>query len=826
MKTVSQHLHSLLNQVNTPLWGGYVNMLKTLESAFPSPRHWVLEFLQNSEDAMRTKGDEISIRLAKDSLCILNNGDNFSDDDFAAICDVKSRKLPSLGFRGYIGIGFKSIFRITDRIDIHSGGFHFAFDKGYWGESKRQEVPLTEWPWEILPVPISPVTLPEGFTTGFFVPLQSTKGQETLQEVETFLSGSDFPKEAILLLNNVKVIEIQTPRLSFTITKEKNESNPFAAREGEQAVKEEVLIKKQIVGQLYPEEASYLVFRKDVEIRPDIRQDSETERVRRSDIEKREIGLVFALDWVTKNVQLLYGKLAGVYSFLPVEGEQTGLPFGIFGDFIPQLGRDLINYGVKWNQWMCDQVAEFFKQVVVKIFLADPQRNPQWRTLTAELLDNVQYSPLSGPGKEFWDAGLRNPVKNFLETEPLYPDSDGNLCKLDGLISVDDKRLLDTIGKEAFEEESGKRIVSTSIENISSVKSKIERVGIYEILFKRDVLESLKIDKQKLVYPYQLIESLNSYHISGRERRDTALSSLPFVVADDDQLYPPNNVVTLQIELDSLPTFLKAIVTTNKKFLHPDIGRDEKAVMQLARCGLEIISEETVRHKTRELINNTKSPDKCPPSWQYPDDLIRAELFLLSKGGDSINMLVVEGGSLQVPKNTFAPGAALDWNLLWENGSLAPGYQPIHQKYFKICNEFGITLEKVYQYFEELGVHGFRSDKDEPVIEHTGYEIAKKRLKDKGHVIVDVHDQTQLGYDLKCQGHCAKVFEIKAMAQPRDVPLEESQVIAAEQNKEDYILVCIYNLPDKIDCKEIPNPQKIWHPVEKARVPKDQWLVA
>jgi len=217
----------------------------------------------------------------------------------------------------------------------------------------------------------------------------------------------------------------------------------------------------------------------------------------------------------------------------------------------------------------------------------------------------------------------------------------------------------------------------------------------------------------------------------------------------------------------------------------------------------------------------------CPPSWQYPDDLIKAMLFLFSRGRHSIAMLVTEDKSLQVPKNTFAPEAPLDWNLLWKSGYLAPGYYPVHRKYFEIREDFGIPLEKAYQCFEELGVHGFRLERDGPVIEHTAYQIARKRLEDEGHRIVDVHDQTELGYDLKCQGHCEKVFEVKGMAQPRDVLLEESEVNAAQQKSEDYILVCVWNLPsnpDKVGFKKIPNPQSIWHPVEKAIVPKQRWL--
>lgn len=813
MSLVSQHLESFLSQVNTPLWGGYVNMLKTLESVFPSGRHWVLEFLQNSEDAMRTKGNRISIRLGENSLWILNDGDDFSCEDFAAICDVNSRKLPSLGFRGYIGIGFKSIFRITDRIEVHSGSLHFAFDKDYWDVSKRQGMSLSKWPWEILPVEVRPVTLPEGFTTGFFVPLQSIKGQETWQEIRAFLSSYDFPKEVILMLKNVKTIEIQTPTLSFTITKERKESGFLS--DGE---RELILVKRQIDANPYADEGWYLVFRRKVQIPPDIRQDSETERVRRSDITEREIGHIFALDLAAKTIQALYGKLAGVYSFLPVEGEQTGLPFGIFGDFIPQLGRDLINYGVKWNQWMCDRVMEFFQQIVMEAFPADLL----WRFFPAELLSYVEYSPLSGPSREFWDVRLRNPIKDFLETKPLYHDSEGSPRTLGELMAVD-KSLLDIMGKEFLEKGIGKKIVSPTIE--SKIKSKIDNISIYEILRKKDTVDSLKADKEKLVYLYQLIESLSSYYIGGRQGRDTALCWVPFVLGDDDQLYPPNDVITLQLELGSLPTFLKAITTTNKKVLHPDIAKDERAVKQLERCGLEVVSEQSVTDQVQRLVNSIKSPQMCPASWLYPDDLLKAELFLFSKGRHSIDMLIAEDQSLQAPKNCFAPEAPLDWNVLWESGSLAPSYYPVHHKYFQMNSDFGISLGKVYQCFDELGVHGFRADKDEVVIEHTAYEIAKKRLK--GHVVADVHDQTEVGYDLKCQGHCAKVFEVKGMVQPRDVPLEGSQVNAAQQKGEDYILVCVYNLPahpDKVGYKEIPNPQKIWHLVEKARVPKEGWL--
>ena len=64
---VNQLLEKILSQENAQLWPGYINMLKILTDIFPSPRHWVLEFLQNAEDA---QSSIFAIQLGEDFLCI------------------------------------------------------------------------------------------------------------------------------------------------------------------------------------------------------------------------------------------------------------------------------------------------------------------------------------------------------------------------------------------------------------------------------------------------------------------------------------------------------------------------------------------------------------------------------------------------------------------------------------------------------------------------------------------------------------------------------------------------------------------------------------
>ena len=53
----------------------------------------------------------------------------FTESNIRALCDVgRTTKKHTVGYIGQKGIGFKSVFKITDAPQIHSRGFHVAFD--------------------------------------------------------------------------------------------------------------------------------------------------------------------------------------------------------------------------------------------------------------------------------------------------------------------------------------------------------------------------------------------------------------------------------------------------------------------------------------------------------------------------------------------------------------------------------------------------------------------------------------------------------------------------------------------------------------------------
>ncbi|TYZ64016.1 hypothetical protein PybrP1_003535 [[Pythium] brassicae (nom. inval.)] len=98
--------------------------------------HFVLELLQNADDneydrAVRAKGE---FTLTADRRVVFyNNERGFSRANIRAICDVgastkaSSQDASSSASIGKKGIGFKSVFKISDSPEVHSNGFHLRF---------------------------------------------------------------------------------------------------------------------------------------------------------------------------------------------------------------------------------------------------------------------------------------------------------------------------------------------------------------------------------------------------------------------------------------------------------------------------------------------------------------------------------------------------------------------------------------------------------------------------------------------------------------------------------------------------------------------------
>jgi hypothetical protein len=72
----------------------------------------------------------LQFRLDETAIVVLNNEVGFSEANIRALCNVgnSTKGNGGVGYIGQKGIGFKSVFAVSDSPCIHSNGYHFKLD--------------------------------------------------------------------------------------------------------------------------------------------------------------------------------------------------------------------------------------------------------------------------------------------------------------------------------------------------------------------------------------------------------------------------------------------------------------------------------------------------------------------------------------------------------------------------------------------------------------------------------------------------------------------------------------------------------------------------
>jgi len=104
-----------------------------LANLYHERTHFVFELLQNAEDAIRKRAStgsrSVEFHLCREGLRVSHKGKPFDEADVRGICGInKSTKKDELTAIGRFGIGFKSVYAVTDRPEIRSAGQHFAIN--------------------------------------------------------------------------------------------------------------------------------------------------------------------------------------------------------------------------------------------------------------------------------------------------------------------------------------------------------------------------------------------------------------------------------------------------------------------------------------------------------------------------------------------------------------------------------------------------------------------------------------------------------------------------------------------------------------------------
>lgn len=94
--------------------------------------HFIFELLQNAEDAIGRRGEvdgSCSVSFTLDSKCLKLShfGKPFNEADVRSVCDI-AESTKNESSIGRFGLGFKSVYTVTDFPEIHSGDEDFSIE--------------------------------------------------------------------------------------------------------------------------------------------------------------------------------------------------------------------------------------------------------------------------------------------------------------------------------------------------------------------------------------------------------------------------------------------------------------------------------------------------------------------------------------------------------------------------------------------------------------------------------------------------------------------------------------------------------------------------
>lgn len=133
--------------------------------------HFIFELLQNAEDALGRRGDcheprKVAFALTPTHLRLSHFGKPFDEADVRSVCDI-AESTKNESSIGRFGLGFKSVYTVTDLPEIHSGDEDFAIEDYVFpirADRMTREADETQI---ILPLKPADTTAPQEITAGF-----------------------------------------------------------------------------------------------------------------------------------------------------------------------------------------------------------------------------------------------------------------------------------------------------------------------------------------------------------------------------------------------------------------------------------------------------------------------------------------------------------------------------------------------------------------------------------------------------------------------------------------------------------------------------------
>ncbi|MGA9580785.1 MAG: hypothetical protein WBR13_02305 [Allosphingosinicella sp.] len=329
---------------------------------YADPSHFVLELLQNAEDAGATTA---SFRLLADAIEFEHDGRPFERDDIEGITGIgNTTKLDQPKKIGCFGIGFKSVYVVTERPEVHCTI-----------EGERIGFAIRDL---VVPELIASPSTSE--TTLFRLPLSPERSEDTLKQVQTVLAERG--AESLLFLNSLRCLRWSAPGTvgSFEVQDQGDVRTLRPERDGETQASSRFLILS----------------------RPVARDGVDREYSVKAALRLNAAGDVVAEPLPTK-----------LCVYFETE-DPTGLKFRVHGPFQLTDNRANAKRDDPWNGKLISEIAALVAQSLPGL----RDRGLLKRGLL-EVLPNG-----NDPLADGWEP-VRDEVLRSFRTEPLIPTADG-----------------------------------------------------------------------------------------------------------------------------------------------------------------------------------------------------------------------------------------------------------------------------------------------------------------------------------------------------------------------------------------------------------------
>lgn len=454
------------------------NILDTVGlEMYSSAERMFFELIQNADDASSKDGVVINIDRIDNYLIFTHNGFHFNYKDFRSLVSAAKSTKSSKEKTGYKGIGFKSVFTNSQQVFVHSGSYHFKFDKEeplfddfdkFYSlvNSFKSEEQLLQFvddfkiqrdtfrgvkdiPWQLLPIwydAIPEILKKSAFAknqkVSFALNIKNQKVEDYVKAIEYLFDNPKF----ILFLRHTNRLDLKF--VNKTISKDVKDGivtikNSFANK------KTEVLIKRDFEDISVSNDA---FANKDVGIviREITNRQGETEKKfydtnnqKLEDIPDRiassqttTISFVANYD----NGSITENKGNSLYAYLPMNEHRFRFPFFINADFVLAANRETL-LDNPWNYYLLSNIGVLLVKWVAELALKGENN-------CLKLLP-LQYFDDSTLDIEQLAQSFNSAYRTALESEAFILNHKGELAKQEEII-IDKTGLSEFMGEKQF----------------------------------------------------------------------------------------------------------------------------------------------------------------------------------------------------------------------------------------------------------------------------------------------------------------------------------------------------------------------------------------